>query len=81
MSVVIRLKRFGTTKRPHHRIIVCDSKIPRDGRAIESIGYYNPTKDPHLLEVNKERALYWLGKGAKPSKAVAVLLKKKGIKK
>lgn len=81
MSVVIRLKRLGTTKRPHHRIVVCDSRVPRDGREIEIIGYYNPTKDPHLLEINKEKAIYWLGKGAKPSKAVGVLFKKKGIKK
>jgi len=55
--------------------------VPRDGRAIEIIGYYNPTKDPHLLEIDKEKAIYWLGKGAKPSKAVGVLFKKKGIKK
>jgi len=55
--------------------------VPRDGREIEIIGYYNPTKDPHLLEIDKEKAIYWLGKGAKPSKAVGVLFKKKGIKK
>ena len=81
MAVVIRLKRMGTTKRPHHRIVVCDSRSPRDGRPIELIGYYNPTKNPCLLEFNRERAIYWLGKGAKPSNVVASLLKKKGIKK
>ncbi|MEA3328511.1 MAG: 30S ribosomal protein S16 [Candidatus Omnitrophota bacterium] len=81
MSVVIRLKRMGTTKRPHYKIVVCDRRKPRDGRSIEDIGYYNPTKNPPLLEVNKEKAVYWLGKGAQASETVASIFKKKKISK
>lgn len=79
MAVVIRLKRIGTTKRPVHRVVVTDSRSPRDGRFIEEIGYYDPRRDPAVIQINKERADYWLGVGAKPSVAVKSLLKKAGV--
>ena len=80
MSVKIRLKRMGSVKKPFNRIIVCDTKKQRDGRAIEEIGIYDPAKQPQLIKVNKERALYWLGKGAIASATVRSLFKKAGIK-
>ncbi|MFH1753326.1 MAG: 30S ribosomal protein S16 [Candidatus Omnitrophota bacterium] len=80
MSVVIRLKRIGTTKKPVNRIVVADSRFPRDGRFIERLGYYDPRRDPAVIEINKERAEYWLSVGAKPSVAVKALFKKKEIK-
>ena len=79
MSVVIRLKRVGTTKRPVHRVVVTDSRNPRDGRFIEELGYYDPRKDPAVIKIDKERAQYWLGVGAKPSVVVKSLFKKTGI--
>jgi small subunit ribosomal protein S16 len=81
MSVIIRLKRMGTTQKPHYKIVVCDKRIARDSRFIESIGYYNPAKNPSLLEVNKDRAIYWLQKGAQVSGTVANIFKKKQIEK
>jgi len=79
MAVRIRLKRFGTKKKPHRRIIVCDKKRARDGRAIEELGYYDPSKTPPLVVLNKERAKYWLSNGATPSEMVRCLLKKQGV--
>ncbi len=79
MAVVIRLKRIGTTKRAVHRVVVTDSRNPRDGRFIEEIGYYDPRKDPAVITIKGERAKYWLGVGAKPSVQVKSLLKKAGI--
>ena len=79
MPAVIRLKRFGTLKKPFHRIVVMDKRTARDGRAIESIGYYDPKTDPANIKVNIKRAEYWLGVGATPSAAVKTLLKKQGI--
>ena len=79
MAVVIRLKRIGTTKRPVHRVVVTDSRNPRDGRFIEEIGYYDPRREPAVIEINKERADYWMGVGAKPSLAVKSLFKKAGV--
>ncbi len=79
MSVVIRLKRIGTTKRPVHRVVVADSRFPRDGRFIETLGYYDPKKDPAVIEIKKDRAQYWLGVGATPSVAVKALFKKVGV--
>ena len=76
MAVVIRLKRMGTIKKIFYRIVVTDSGNPRDGRFIEEIGKYNPKKNPPVIEVNKERAQYWLGRGAKASAVVANLFKK-----
>ena len=78
MAVKIRLKRMGKTRAPHYRIVVADSRTKRDGRAIEEIGRYVPTENPSLIEVNSERAQYWLSVGAQPSEQVAVLLKLTG---
>ncbi|MBU3911784.1 MAG: 30S ribosomal protein S16 [Candidatus Omnitrophica bacterium] len=78
MSVRIRLKRFGTKKKPHQRIVVCDKKRARDGKTIEEIGYYDPSKKPPLVVVEIDRAKYWLSKGAQPSEIVRNLLKKQG---
>ncbi len=79
MAVRIRLKRMGAKKRPFYRIVVADSRFPRDGRFIEEIGIYNPTTDPSTLEVNQEKAAGWLQKGAKPSETVKSLFKRAGI--
>ncbi len=79
MAVRIRLKRMGAKKRPFYRIVVADSRFPRDGRFIEEIGIYNPTTDPSTLEVNEEKAADWLKKGARPSETVKSLFKKAGI--
>ena len=79
MAVKIRLKRFGTKKKPHQRIVVCDHKRARDGKTIEEIGYYDPSKKPTLIVVKGDRAKYWLSKGATPSEIVRSLLKKQGV--
>ena len=78
MAVKIRLKRFGKIRSPHYRIVVADSRTKRDGRAIEEIGKYHPKNDPSLIEVDSERAQYWLSVGAQPSEAVVALLKRTG---
>ena len=78
MAVKIRLKRLGKTRAPHYRIVVADSRTKRDGRAIEEIGRYVPTEHPSIIEVNSERAQYWLSVGAQPTEQVAVLLKLTG---
>ena len=78
MAVKIRLKRLGKLKTPHYRIVVADSRTKRDGRVIEEIGRYVPTTEPSIIEVNSERALYWLGVGAQPTEQVAALLKLTG---
>ncbi len=79
MAVRIRMKRMGAKKRPFYRIVVADSRSPRDGRFIEEIGYYNPTTDPITLEVDGEKAAAWLKNGASPSETVKALFKKAGI--
>jgi len=79
MGVVIRLKRIGTTKRPVHRVVVTDSRSPRDGRFIEELGFYDPRREPAVIKIDKDRAEYWMGVGAKPSLAVKSLFKKVGI--
>ncbi len=78
MAVKIRLKRLGKIRSPHYRIVVIDSRSKRDGRAIEEIGLYHPKNDPSLIQVNSERAQYWLGVGAQPTEAVVALLKRSG---
>jgi small subunit ribosomal protein S16 len=78
VAVKIRLKRLGKLRTPHYRIVVADSKTKRDGRVIEEIGRYIPTENPSFIEVNSERAQYWLGVGAQPTEQVAVLLKLTG---
>ena len=78
VAVKIRLKRFGKIRSPHYRIVVADSRTKRDGRAIEEIGKYHPKNDPSLIEVDSERAQYWLSVGAQPSEAVVALFKRTG---
>jgi small subunit ribosomal protein S16 len=77
--VKIRLRRTGKTKQPSYRLVVADSRSPRDGKFIEIIGHYNPIRSPKELEINADRARYWLGVGAQPSDTVAGLLKKQNI--
>jgi small subunit ribosomal protein S16 len=78
VAVKIRLKRLGKIRSPHYRIVVADSRTKRDGRAIEEIGKYHPKNDPSLIEVDSERAQYWLSVGAQPTEAVIALLKRTG---
>jgi len=75
VAVKIRLKRMGKIHAPFYRVVVMDSRTKRDGRAIEEIGKYHPTHEPSVIEINSERALYWLSVGAQPTEQVAVLLK------
>ena len=77
--VVIRLRREGTTKRPTYRLVVTDSRNPRDGRFIEAVGHYNPRSNPPSIVLKEEAILSWMGKGAKPSDTVVKLLKKQGL--
>lgn len=74
--VKIRLRRMGKTKQPSYRVVVADSRAPRDGRFIEVIGHYNPVRQPKILEIKQDRARYWLSVGAQPSDTVTYLLKK-----
>ncbi|MDA8437561.1 MAG: 30S ribosomal protein S16 [Propionibacterium sp.] len=78
MATKIRLKRLGKIRSPHYRIVVMDSRSKRDGRAIEEIGLYHPKNDPSVIQVDSERAQYWLGVGAQPTEAVVALLKRSG---
>jgi small subunit ribosomal protein S16 len=78
--VKIRLKRMGATKRPFYRVVVADARSPRDGRFIENIGKYHPLEDPSLIEIDEDRARYWLSKGAQPTAQVENLLKILGIR-
>ncbi len=75
MAVKIRLKRLGKIRAPYYRVVVADSRTKRDGRSIEEIGKYHPTHDPSVIEIDSERAQYWLGVGAQPTEQVMVLLK------
>jgi small subunit ribosomal protein S16 len=77
--VKIRLRRIGKKKQPTYRVVVADSRSPRDGRFIEAIGRYAPRNEPSIVEIDRDRALDWLGKGAKPSEAVANLLRIAGV--
>ena len=78
MAVKIRLKRLGKIRAPYYRIVVADARTKRDGRVIEEIGKYHPTEEPSLIEVDSERAQYWLSVGAQPTEQVAALLKLTG---
>ncbi|ODT24762.1 30S ribosomal protein S16 [Microbacterium sp. SCN 69-37] len=78
MAVKIRLKRLGKIRAPYYRIVVADSRTKRDGRVIEEIGKYHPTEEPSFIEVDSERAQYWLSVGAQPTEQVAALLKLTG---
>lgn len=78
MAVKIRLKRLGKIRAPYYRIVVADSRTKRDGRVIEEIGKYHPTENPSFIEINSDRAQYWLGVGAQPTEQVTALLKLSG---
>lgn len=77
--VKIRLKRMGAHKRPFYRVVVTDSRTPRDGRFIEEIGTYNPLKDPAEIKIDVEAAQKWISNGAQPTDTVRALLKKSGV--
>ena len=79
MAVKIRLKRMGAKKAPFYRVIVADSRSPRDGRFIDEIGYYDPTKDPSVIKIDAEKANKWIANGAQPTETVKTLFKKSGI--
>ncbi len=75
----IRLKRTGRSRQPHYRIVVMESALPRDGKSVEEIGYYNPRTNPTTFEVDKEQAAKWLSKGAQPSDTIAQYFVKLGL--
>lgn len=79
MSVKIRLKRIGAKKAPFYRVVVADSRYPRNGRFIEEIGYYNPLTEPVDIKIDPEKAKKWIANGAQPTETVKSLLKKAGI--
>jgi small subunit ribosomal protein S16 len=79
MAVKIRLTRAGKKKKPFYRVVVADSKTPRDGKVLDSLGFYDPTKEPLYFEVNAERVQYWLSVGAQPSGAAERLLGNAGL--
>jgi small subunit ribosomal protein S16 len=79
MAVKIRLKRVGKKKAPSYRVVVADVRSPRDGRIIESIGWYNPLVEPSAIHIDEEKALGWLKNGAQPTDSVASLLKRAGV--
>ena len=81
MAVKIRLRRMGQKKAPFYRIVVADSRFPRDGRFIEEIGTYDPTKDPSEFKVDEELAKKWLNNGAQPTEVVGKIFKAAGIEK
>lgn len=77
----IRLKRMGAKKSPFYRFVIADARSPRDGRFVEEMGYYNPTKDPAIVQIEEETALQWLQKGAEPTDTVRSIFSKAGIMK
>lgn len=79
MAVKIRLRRMGSKKAPFYRVVVADSRYPRDGRFIEEIGYYNPVSSPKVVEIDGEKAKAWIAKGAQPTDGVVKLLENEGI--
>ena len=79
MAVKIRLRRLGAKKAPFYRVVVADSRYPRDGRFIEEIGYINPLTDPATVEIDAEAAKKWIANGAQPTETVKAYLKKNGI--
>lgn len=81
MAVKIRLKRMGAKKKPFYRIVVADSRAPRDGKFIEEIGYYNPVVEPIEVKFNEEKATEWLNKGAQPTEVVKRLFNQAGLSK
>jgi len=79
MAVKIKLRRIGTKKTPHYRVVVADARSPRDGRLIEDIGYYKPLMNPALVKIDTDKAGKWLKNGAQPTDTVKILLKKVGV--
>ena len=79
MAVKIRLRRMGAKKAPFYRIVVADSRFPRDGRFIEQVGYYDPTKDPVVVKLEEDKVKKWLENGAQPTDTVRSLLKKENL--
>ncbi len=79
MAVKIRLRRMGAKKAPFYRVVVADSRYPRNGRFIEEIGYYDPMKEPAVINIDGEKAKDWIAKGAQPTDTVRALLKKTGV--
>lgn len=79
MALKIRLRRMGRKKAPHYRIVVAESSMPRDGRFVATIGHYNPTTNPAVLKVDRDKALAWMDKGAMPTDTVRALLRKAGV--
>ncbi|BDI32404.1 30S ribosomal protein S16 [Capsulimonas corticalis] len=79
MAVKIRLRRMGAKKRPFYRVVVADSRAARDGRFIETLGYFNPCVEPSEVKIDGERAVYWLKCGAQPTDTAQALLKKQGV--
>ncbi|GAA0708423.1 30S ribosomal protein S16 [Paraclostridium ghonii] len=79
MAVKIRLKRMGSNKKPFYRIVVADSRSPRDGKFIEEIGFYNPISQPKQVKINDEKAVKWLGCGAQPTDTVKTLFANNGV--
>ena len=79
MSVKIRLRRMGAKKAPFYRIVVADSRYPRDGRFIEEVGYYDPTKETSVIKVDAEKVEKWIASGAQPTDTVKALLKIEGV--
>ena len=77
--VKIRLRRMGAKKRPFYRVVVADARAPRDGRFIEEIGYYDPTKDPAVIKIDEERAMKWIKDGAQPTDTARSLLRQSGV--
>ncbi len=79
MAVKIRLRRMGAKKAPFYRVVVADSRFPRDGRFIEELGYYDPTKEPTVFKVDGDKVKQWISNGAQPTDTVKALLKKNEI--
>ena len=79
MAVKIRMTRMGAKKKPFYRLVVADSRAPRDGKFIEQIGYYNPVSEPAQIKIDEEKAIKWLSDGAQPTETVKALLKKHGV--
>jgi small subunit ribosomal protein S16 len=77
--VKIRLRRMGARRRPFYRLVVADARSPRDGRFIEQVGYYDPLTDPATVKIDEDKVLLWLTRGAQPSDAARILLKREGI--
>lgn len=77
--VKIRLRRMGAKKRPFYRVVVADSRAPRDGKFIDEIGYYDPTKDPAVIKIDADKAIHWIQSGAQPTDTARSLLRKTGI--